>query len=266
MRFKRWLVREGRDIFGFDKSRSKAVAPSEPQDKPIIPINSDFVVEYIMSHDIRGLKPNLQFSNQIQWGEGTGAIRMKLSPLGSFKIFIRKLQPDLQGCPTWVCKKIVAYEEIVRSNSVFDEKIADEMVGMIDEVGSQDINAPNPEYDGLEGLTRRLSRLVSRSDVMPEIFIYKGMFRAKNPNNWILAFECRGHGVEAPEGHRLEQFNIDMSYNPKTGMIRSFGQNIESPTKGHIWEVQPSEWDEHFSSGQPEKEIMDAVASALKGF
>jgi hypothetical protein len=133
-------------------------------------------------------------------------------------------------------------------------------------VGSEEINAPNPEYRDLEGLTRRLSRVASRRDVMPEIFIYKGVFRAKGPDNWLVVFECRGHGVEAPEGNRLEQFNIDMSYNPRTGMIRSFGQNIESPKKGRIWGVQPSEWDEYFSSGQKEKEIIESITEALKAF
>jgi hypothetical protein len=263
--FRGWVMGEARDVFGFRKER-EGEAPKEPQDEPIIGINSDMVVEYMMSRPIRGFDPVMQFSNQVQWGEGTGAVRMKLSPIGSFKVFIRKLQPNLEGVQTWVCKRIVAYEEILHSTRTFDERIAGDMMDLIEKVESEQVNAPNPEYDGLEGLARRLARRASRVDVMPEIFIYMGVRPAKQPDNWLVVFECRGHGVEAPEGNRLEQFHINLSHNPKTGMIRCFGQNIESPTKGHVWEAQASEWDEYFSNSQPEKEIIDAVSSAFKTF
>jgi len=124
--FRDWAICEGRDIFGFRKERQKEL-PSEPQDKPIVGINSDMVVEYMMSRPIRGMEPSMQFSNQVQWGEGTGAVRMKLSPIGSFKVFVRKLQPNLEGVQTWTCKRIVAYEEILHSTRTFDERIAGEM-------------------------------------------------------------------------------------------------------------------------------------------
>lgn len=263
--FRHWVMREGRDIFGFRRDREQS-APEEPQDEPIIGISSDVVVEYMMSRPIRGFKPVALFSNEIQWGEGTGAVKMKLSPMGSFKVMIRKLQPNLEGVQTWVCKRIVSYKEIFHSTRRFDEGIAEDMMEIVEGVESQDINAPDPEYDGIEGLTRRMARRVSRPDVMPEIFIYMGVRPAKNPNNWLIVFECRGHGVEAPEGHRLEQFHINMSHNPATGMIRCFGQNIESHKKVHEWAPQPSEWDEYFSTSQPEDEIIGAVASAFMTF
>jgi len=263
--FRGWVMGEGRDIFGFHKEREEA-APSEPQDEPIIGISTDVVVEYMMSRPIRGNKPVCLFSNEIQWGEGTGAVKMKLSPLGSFKVFIRKMMPNLEGIQTWVCKRIVSYEEILHSTKRFDERIAGEMMEMIEGVEAQQFEAPNPEYDRLEGLTRRMARRVSRVDIMPEIFIYMGVKPAKTPNNWLIVFECRGHGVEAPEGHRLEQFHINLSHNPSTGMIRCFGQNIESHKKVHEWAPQPSEWDEYFSTSQPEDDIINAVASAFTTF
>jgi len=262
--FKKWLLKE--DIFGFEQKVKYQNTKSEPCDQPIVNINSDLVVEYMMSQNIRGMKPKLQFSNQVQWGEETGAIRIKLSPIGSFKIFIRKLQPNLEGTNIWVCKKILEFKELVKSNDSICEQIASSIFDLIEEIESQSINAVNPEYKGLEGLTRKLAANVSRRDIMPSLFIYKGVYPAKEQNNWLVVFECRGHGVEAPEGNRLEQFNIDMSYNPKTGMIRSFGQNIESPVKGHRWYPQPSEWDEYFSSGQSEKEIIEAISVAFKTF
>lgn len=263
--FRNWVIGEGRDIFGFRREREEKL-PTDPQDEPIIGIKADMVVEYMMSRAIRGVSPIMRFSNEIQWGEGTGAVRMKLAPLGAFKVIIRSLQPDLEGVQRWTCRRIVAYQEILHSTKSFDERIASEMMDVIEEVESQQVKAPNPEYDGLEGLTRKIARRASRQDVMPEIFIYKGVQQAKNPNNWMIVFECRGHGVEAPGGNRVEQFSIDMSHNPKTGMIRSIGQLVESPTKGHVWGIQPSEWDECFSSGQAEGEIIKVVTSIFATF
>jgi hypothetical protein len=61
----------------------------------------------------------------------------------------------------------------------------------------------------------------------------------------------------------LEQFYIDMSYNQKTGMIRSMGVGVQSPTRQHTWTIQPSEWDEYFSNTQPEEEIIERFKSLL---
>lgn len=263
--FGSWIRRSVDEMFGL-KCKSELNNPVEPQDLPIKGINSDMIVEYIMSRNLGEKKPVLQYSNQVQWGEDTGAVRMKISPIGSFKIFIRKLQPNLEGVQTWVCKKIVAYEEIFNSKQSFDEKIAFEIMNMIEEVAKEEVNSPNPEYEGLEGLTRRIARNSSRTDIIPEIFLYRGVVKSNIPNSWLVVFECKGHGVEAPESRRIEQFNIDMSFNPRTGMMRCIGRSIESPTKGHTWSIQPSEWDEYFSSGQPEKEIIDSICSAFKTF
>jgi hypothetical protein len=57
-----------------------------------------------------------------------------------------------------------------------------------------------------------------------------------------------------------------MSYNPKTGLIRSYGHDVQSKTKGHSWTPQPSEWDEYFSPAQSIKEITDCICAALSTY
>jgi hypothetical protein len=61
-------------------------------------------------------------------------------------------------------------------------------------------------------------------------------------------------------------FEINMSYNPKTGLVRSFGHDVQSPMKGHVWYPQPSEWDEYFSPAQDVSEIVDSICGALSTY
>jgi hypothetical protein len=101
---------------------------------------------------------------------------------------------------------------------------------------------------------------------MPEIFIFSGVKEIKKDENYLIEFDLRGQGVEAPGSARVERFVIDMSYNPKTGMIKSFGHDIQSPTRGHVWYPQPSEWEELFSNGQDAKEIVETIGAALSTY
>lgn len=261
--FRDWLVREGRDIFGFERRSHREAPVKKACDKPITDISSDIVAEMIMSRDVDGVKPVSEFSNQIRWGEGTGAVKMVVTPLGSYKSIIRRMQPDLEGHDVWVCKKVLPYKEILEANQVVDEDLAWLILGQVEAVRRQDIEAPSHDYSGLGSLIRKAARTLQRRDIQPEIFLYRGIREVKQGLNYLIVFEVRGQGVEAPGSSRVEQFLVDISYNPSTGMIRSFGHDVQSPTRGHVWYPQPSEWDEYFSSGQKEDEIVECMAAAL---
>lgn len=263
--FKKWLLKEDADIFGFEKTRKKVNAESL-DDNPILPINCEVVIETMMREKINGEAPFSAYADQIQWGRNPGAVRMVISPLGSFKSIFRKLHLDLEGREVWVCKNILPYKDIANSNFQFDENFAMGLFEKIEEIADQEINAPSHDYNKLENLTIKIARQSSRLDIKPELFIYRGITQIKKNENYLIEFECRGQGVETPGSGRLERFVIDMSYSPKTGMIRSFGHDIQSPTKGHVWYPQPSEWDEYFSSSQPEKEIIDAITAVLSTY
>lgn len=261
------MIGEGKDIFGFDR-RSGASKPVRVggSDGPITDISSDLVIEFMMSRPVCGAEPVSEFSNQIRWGEHHGAVEMVISPLGSYKSIIRRLQPDLEGREVWVCKRVMPYKEMLSANIVVDEKIGWVLLEEVERIKKQDIEAPSGEYDGLQGLVHKASRLFQRKGVIPEIFVYRGVRELERGLNYLIVFEVRGHGVEAPGSARVEQFVVNMSYNPKTGMIRSFGHDVQSPTRGHRWYPQPSEWDEYFSSGQGEDEVLGCIGGALSTY
>ena len=86
-----------------------------------------------------------------------------------------------------------------------------------------------------------------------------GMYK-KSENYHKYVFEFRGGGVEAPTAGRAEQFNIDLLWEPKRGLIRCWGYDIDSTTRQHSWKVQPSEWDEYFAPTQDTKEIVESIS------
>lgn len=261
--FKEWLLSE--DIFGFEQRKNSIVSKNKKEDY-IVRIDPDIIFEVMLKVKIGGHEPFSSFHDQIQWGKEPGAVRIVVSPLGSFKNITRKLQTDLEGNKVWVCKKIMPYKEILHSDRQLDEELAEKILKDTEEIYKEEINAPSKEYENLERLVLKISNIARRKGTIPKIFIYRGIKQIKKNENYLIYFECKGHGVESPGNARLEQFIIDMSYNPSTGMIRSFGYNVESPTSGHLWYPEPSEWDEHFSSSQKEEEIAECIGSALSTY
>lgn len=260
--FRQWL--EGRDIFGFEGNRDEK--PIEVREDPIVAINSEVIIETMLGTNIEGRKAFSDYPDQIQWGREPGAMQMVISPLGSFKSIVRKLQTNLKGENVWVCKKIIPYKDIMHSNVRFDEAFAMDLFDQIEKISQGEMEVPVREYEGLESLTLKIANRCVRKDIIPEIFVFRGVRAIKKNENYLIFFEPRGQGVEAPGSARVEQFMIDMSYDYKTGMVRSFGHDVQSPTKGHVWYPQPSEWDEYFSPSQSQTEISEAIAAALSTY
>lgn len=260
--FRQWL--ESRDIFGFEGEKEDR--PKEVKEEPIISMNAEVIIETMLGTEIEGRKAFSDYPDQIQWGREPGAMQMVISPLGSFKSIVRKLQTNLKGESVWVCKKIIPYKDIMHSNVRFDETFAMDLFEQIEEISKGEIEAPVGDYGGLESLTLKMANKCVRKDVLPEIFVFRGVRQIKKNENYVIFFEPRGHGVEAPGSARVEQFMIDMSFDGKTGIIRSFGHDVQSPARGHVWYPQPSEWDEYFSPNQDENEIVQAISSAFSTY
>lgn len=263
--FKEWLVSEWSDIFGFEKPPRKE-STEKDYDGPIMPIKAEMLIETMMKENLRGQEPFSAYADQIQWGRSPGAIRMVISPLGSFKSIVRRLQLNLEGKEVWVCKSIIPYKDLMHSNLKFDENFAMDLFEKIERISEDQIEVPDREYRGLRDLTVALAHKCRMKNTMPSIFVFTGVKEMKEDRNYLIEFECRGHGVETPGSARVERFVIDMSYNPKTGMIKSFGHDVQSPTKGHRWYPQPSEWEEYFSPNQKREEIIEAISSAFKTY
>lgn len=261
--FMEWLA-EGRDIFGFE-GEGERPHEDRPDDGPITPVNGDIILESMLGRKVNGMEAFSDFHDHIQWGREPGAVQMVISPLGSFKSIIRRLQTNLLGERVWVCREIIPYRNMAKASVKFDENMADDIFKKIERCSEGDLAAPSSEYEGLELLTLEVAARSRTKDILPKIMVFRGV-RKVAENHYNIHFECRGHGVEAPGGMRLEQFSIDMVYDRKTGMVRSYGYGIQSPTRQHLWQPQPSEWDEIFSPSQNKGEIVSAICSAFSTY
>lgn len=256
---------EGKDLFGMDRA-SVPSATTRDNEGPVRSINSDMIIERMMGRKLGDMEAFSKFHDHIQWGMHPGSVQMVITPLGSFKSIIRKLQEDLHGEKVWVCKKIIPYKEILDASEQLDEEVSDEIFEKIMECWVVDSEAPDGEYKGLERLSVKVAERCRSKEVKPEIMVFRGVRRMKMGEHYNIHFEVSGQGVEAPGSSRVEQFSIEMVYDKGSGMIRSFGHDIQSPTKGHVWYPQPSEWDENFSPNQNEKEIVEAIAAAFSTY
>ena len=263
--FRNWMVSEGKDLFGFDRRKDPEIK-KDRDDMPIDPIDADTIMESLMSRKIDDMEAFSNFHDQVQWGRNPGAIQMVISPLGSFKSIIRRLQDNLLGERVWVCKKVMPYRDLLNAKISSEQDMTDIMFEAIEKCGAGEMEPADREYSGLEKLTLRVAGDARKEAIKPELMVFRGVRMVEKDRHYNIHFECRGHGVEAPGGMRLEQFSIDMAYDPNAGMIRSFGYGIQSPTRQHLWQVQPSEWDEIFSPHQNEEEIVSCICSAFSTY
>lgn len=258
------MISEGKDLFGFENLQEPV--KKKEDDLPIVPISADVILEFMYARSLGDQECFSSSHDQVQWGRHPGAVQMVISPLGSFKSIIRKLQTDLVGENVWVCKQILPFKEILHASFQLDESVAEEVFGKIEECWKEEIEAPSNNYEGLERLTVKVAERARRKGIIPEIFVYRGVRMIEKNRHYNIHFELSGQGVEAPGRSRVEQFSIDMAYDNDSGMIRSFGYNIQSPTRGHVWYPQPSEWDEKFSPSQDEDQIVSAICAALSTY
>jgi hypothetical protein len=255
MKFKKWLLNE--DIFGFDDV--KPVSIQKPKDEnPIIGVSADPILSELSKLVLGYKKPVRNWHNIVEWGtEQPGSLKVLVTPIGSTKIIVRRLTHNLLGEQVWVCKKIIPLRESYKNQEIdIALDLREYLLGYDKEL----LDTPAREYKNFGKLVTETAILSRRNT--PVFFIYQGV-RKLDEYNYIIHFDCRGQGVEAPTAKRVEEFCINVSYQPMTGMIRSWGYEVNSPTRRHVFLTMPSEWDEYFTPSQSVTEIAESIAAAL---
>lgn len=256
--FKTWL--EHKDIFGFE--REIEIPAHQAYDGPAKHINNEYIFKELMK-PLGAKEPHSSDFNQIIWGEiNLGeAIKIDLSPLGSLKLNFHKIIKDLQGNETWVCKRILPLPD-GRYYNEEDTLVAD-VFTELEKLNSHYPESAKNEYN-LEVLALKLAAELKAT--RPCKIMYFEKVHKVNENNYIIQMGLGGHGVEAPDSRRVECFHIHLFFDRERGLIRCFGNDIDSPTNRHEWSPQPSEWDEHFAPSQSKKEIIQCVIDALSTY
>lgn len=262
-RFSNWIVSEGKDIFGFESDRIEPKKQQEDDD-PVNPIESELVIDELSRITIGNKLPFRNWSDEIEWGKGMPAsVKVDLSPLGSYKLFIRRKVAAISGESVWICKKILPLNELNDKANKNEVGLASDIATMVNEIDSQMPEGPNSQFEKFENLVLNIASDI-RSEA-PKIFIYEGI-KKHSDNHYTVYMSYDGHGVESPGQYRVEQFNVELFYDKKRGLIRSWGCEVSSPMRQHLWQLMPSEWDEYFSPDQSQEEIREAILNALRSY
>lgn len=242
--------------FGLDMTKRPTDPDIANQDGPFKPINIEYIIKSLKGK-VFGEKysiPN-DFFGELQWGQEDGAVRLSFSPFGGVRAVLRTLTHNLEGDPTWICKKVIEVKHF------FDEH-PDKLSFKIDEaladIDYEGIESPKNDFKDLERLTIRLASNLRRNTTQ-KIFMYEGIRVIKENHNYIIHFGVTGMGVQAKGQKRLDKFCVQVEYSTKTGLIKIVGNELGDRIGKHRWIYEPSDFIEFFSPAQEEDEINNAI-------
>ena len=202
--------------------------------------------------------PNQKWESMIEWGTGPGAIQVECTTLGSLKLITRRKISDLEGEDVWICKNVRPLSDVDDQHQ--EIRVANEVHDVVADLSEKMIDAPAQEFDDFERLAWRMWAGVKKE--YPSYCMFPVTLRKQNENYYKMIFEFKGAGAgNIADGGSIKQFDIDLFWDDKKGLIRCWGYNIDSPTKKSAWNLNPSEWNEYFSPAQEKTEIIESVVS-----
>lgn len=252
MEFKAWL--ENTDIFGFEKTTDHDVARKR-NDGPIKILNLETLSSLLLTNKIGNKPPTEQFINEITWGTGPGALKIKIHTDLHVEFF--KANYDLEGRLVWSTKKIFQIDKSGKGGT--ELALAQEITEQLEQIDRMTIDSAKKDFD-IENLIFKLSSKLKRT--ITEIFFYEGILKV-DEGDYIIRFGCRGHGVLDQDQKRVEENQTRVIFRKDKGIIEIWNYNIESPLKQRSWEIQQNDTNVFFFPTQSVDEICEAMATAL---
>ena len=263
LQFKSWM--EMAD-YGFD-SDSTLKPTGGPQsiegDGLFKKIDGSLIIDELTRFPAVGTYEAIQkFHDLVEWGEGPGALQIKITPLGSMKVVVRRLTKDLIGEDAWICKKVYPLKDNIHLEK--EIQIAHKVYENINEISQTMVDSANNICENFDKLAWKIWSVAKRKH--PSYCLFPVSLRQQNENYFKMIFEFKGQGVEKQGSKRVEQFNIDLNWDKNKGLIRCWGYDIDSTMGQHSWKIQPSEWDELFSPNQKQEEIIECIINTFNQY
>lgn len=258
--FQEWAAAKNKDIFGFEKNQ-KSKKIDDTEDMPIDPIDKDLLIDELLRMPPLGIKEGMfTLKNHIVWGRNSvNPISLDISPLGSYKLIIRQKTVDLLGNDIWLCKHV---EPLIENDNNSNEiALAHRLYDKLELIDKEKDSAAN--RCDLEKLALKLAFRIKKEH--PKIMFFDRI-KKMNENHFLITMNYRGHGVAAPGQTRCEQYHINVVFDKDAGLVRIFSCEVTSPMRQHLWELNPSEFDEYFAPTQSCKQIEDAFINALSTY
>lgn len=248
--------------YGFDDAASNHIMGGTEVmqgDSLFSKFNTNLIIEELVRLPPISTHDGVQIWDEaVQWGTEPGAIRVSASPLGSLRLMTRRLAKDLHGESIWLCKDVLPIKDFYDQHKEID--LAHKLHEKIEHLAQQPLEAPDNNYEETERLAWKLWHVAKKRH--PSYIMFPVTLRRQDENYYKLVFEFRGQGAGSPyngKTGRAEQFNIDLIYYPKRGLLRCMGYDIDSSMRERKFYVQPSEWDEAFSPKDDENLIIENI-------
>jgi hypothetical protein len=260
--FKEWLGVSPEIKFGFSPKTPEFNRKPFYLEQPIEEFNLERMLNELKDMGKVGTKmPNDSWGTSVKYGEGVGAIQVDSSPYGSFKCIVRRKVTDLEGNLTDCCRLVVPLINDFNHrgpNDPSESIVADKLFDKLNEIDREPLQAPKGNWtENFFKLIQKFNENVKNKH--PLIMEYEGYIK-QDDNNYLFAFTYRGYGNGLPNSQKAEKFLINMQYQPKTGLIHSWGYEVASPQRVREFYVTPSEWDEYFCPTQPANEIIGCLS------
>ena len=256
--FKTWVERK--DIFGFEKEVGFK-KPNPMDEKPINRFNIDLFMWRLSHNQIGNREAHRKFVNECHWGEGTGALRMKVFP--DLHVELARKTADLNGNKVWVTKRLWYINR--EGYGGHEDAVSQQLLDELQTIDKQPIESVNREFDldELEHMVHSMASSMKR--VARGYFMFEGI-KKLNDRHYIIRFNVRGQGVEAPDQRRVIENQTMVYYDDDTGKIRVTNKNIETNVGGHAWEYMPSDLDIIFVPTQSHDEMNEVLATTMRWY
>jgi hypothetical protein len=264
--FKEWLQKTPESLFGFATTQLHVKKPFYTEE-PIEKLDSSHVLEELVRMGkLNGRIPTKTWSNILEYGNEPGGLNVSISPLGSYKIIVRKYISDNKGNIIPICKNVIPLLndfDHKGDNDPSELKLASDIFNVLSKIDQEKLEAPKADWNGLEILTTDLAKRVKMEH--PPIMNYGGVIKL-NEHTYIIYLTYKGYGNGTPGSQKSEEFIIYMQYKPNKGLIHSWGCEVNSPARTRLYLSAPSEWDELFSPSQPNDEIVNCIMKILSTY
>lgn len=256
--FKRWILNERKDIFGFEKETDPNYDISI-KDDPIIGTNIEEITENLSKYDIDNKKGKIIASNEVVWGEGAGSLKVVIKPL--LYVEIKQLNQDLKGTDVWITKKLFVLNREGAGSK--EEEIIHTLLEELEDVSKKPLQKITKNRIDIKRLSEKVYYNIQK--VCRSYFYFEGI-KEVDENNFIVRFGVGGQGVLARDHNRVIENQTLVNFDENTGLIRITNYNIITKTTGHYWNIRPMDSNFYFLPNQSEEEIMSAIRMTMKWY
>jgi len=260
--FKQWLLSEMAN-YGHDARRSnRPMGGTETihGDDLFDTIDTNVIMDELAKLPLGPNNSNQKWNNIVEWGTEVGAIQIECSQLGALRLVTRRKISDLQGEVVWICKNVRPISDVNDENKEIG--VAHESYESAAKLNTKMIDAPARDFPEFERLAWRMWAGLKREH--PSYAMFPIGLRKQNDDWYKMVFEFRGGGQgNIGDQGFLRQFDVDLLWDKKKGIIRCWGSNIDSAQNKSDWGLNPPEWNEFFSPAQDHTEIIECIVKTF---